>query len=136
MCCGKKRLCLLTKHSFLLPGAEYAYTMHVGEKSDVYSFGVVLLELLTGKMPTDPSFEDGNDLVHWVRHTLETSKTVDAVLDPALSKVMHRDPEAQEIASTLRVANMCTSASPSDRPTMKEVVDMLIRAKDAHNTRK
>eukprot|EP00246_Nothoceros_aenigmaticus_P005057 TRINITY_DN16868_c0_g2_i1.p1 TRINITY_DN16868_c0_g2~~TRINITY_DN16868_c0_g2_i1.p1 ORF type:complete len:332 (-),score=63.80 TRINITY_DN16868_c0_g2_i1:56-982(-) len=108
---------------------EYAYTLRVGEKSDVYSFGVVLLEVLTGKMPVDSSLGEGADLVHWVSNALEKSKTIDVVLDHSLRKAMHQGPEAQEIASTLRVANMCTSEVPSDRPTMKEVVDMLIRVR-------
>ena len=34
---------------------------------DVYSFGVVLLELLTGKKPTDEAFvAEGTKLVSWV----------------------------------------------------------------------
>ncbi|KAG4933500.1 hypothetical protein JHK87_047502 [Glycine soja] len=31
---------------------KYAYTLKVDEESDVYSFGVVLLELLTGRKPS------------------------------------------------------------------------------------
>jgi hypothetical protein len=34
----------------------------------VYSFGVLLLELVTGKRPTDPSFlRKGLNIVGWVR---------------------------------------------------------------------
>ncbi|XP_026658883.2 receptor-like serine/threonine-protein kinase At1g78530 isoform X3 [Phoenix dactylifera] len=46
---------------------EYFDTGRATTKGDVYSFGVVLLELLTGKRPTDESFiEEGTKLVTWV----------------------------------------------------------------------
>lgn len=47
--------------------AEYFDTGKATVKGDVYSFGVVLLELLTGKKPTDEAFvEEGTKLVTWV----------------------------------------------------------------------
>lgn len=47
--------------------AEYFDTGKATAKGDVYSFGVVLLELLTGKKPTDEAFvEEGTKLVTWV----------------------------------------------------------------------
>lgn len=46
---------------------EYFDTGRATAKGDVYSFGVVLLELLTGKKPTDEAFfEEGTKLVTWV----------------------------------------------------------------------
>ena len=37
------------------------------EKTDVYSFGVLILEVLSGKRPTDASFiEKGLNIVGWV----------------------------------------------------------------------
>jgi len=37
------------------------------EKTDVYSFGVLVLEILSGKWPTDASFiEKGLNIVGWV----------------------------------------------------------------------
>lgn len=47
--------------------AEYFDTGRATVKGDVYSFGVVLLELLTGRKPTDEAFiEEGTKLVTWV----------------------------------------------------------------------
>lgn len=46
--------------------AEYFDTGKATAKGDVYSFGVVLLELLTGKRPSDEAFlEEGTKLVTW-----------------------------------------------------------------------
>ena len=40
------------------------------EKTDVYSFGVLVLEVLSGKLPTDTSFiEKGYNVVGWVSIT-------------------------------------------------------------------
>jgi len=56
-------------HDFLLvPTLEYLQSGRATEKSDVYSFGVLLLELVTGKRPTDPTFASrGVNVVGWVR---------------------------------------------------------------------
>ena len=53
--------------------SEYLQSGRATEKSDVYSFGVLLLELVTGKRPTDPTFvKRGLNVVGWV-YTLPTS---------------------------------------------------------------
>lgn len=42
------------------------------EKTDVYSFGVLVLEILSGKRPTDASFiEKGLNIVGWVCNNFE-----------------------------------------------------------------
>ncbi|CAI0549473.1 unnamed protein product, partial [Linum tenue] len=46
---------------------EYLQSGRATEKSDVYSFGVLMLELVTGKRPTDPAFvRRGLNVVGWV----------------------------------------------------------------------
>ncbi|GKV14130.1 hypothetical protein SLEP1_g25043 [Rubroshorea leprosula] len=48
---------------------EYLQSGIATEKSDVYSFGVLLLELVTGKRPTDPTFvKRGLNVVGWVNY--------------------------------------------------------------------
>nr|APU94831.1 leucine-rich repeat receptor-like protein kinase [Pohlia nutans] len=101
---------------------EYAYTLKVNEKSDIYSFGVVLMELLTGKKPIETEFGDGVDIVQWVRRKIQTKDGVLDVLDPRMGGV---GVPLQEVMLVLRVALLCSSDLPVDRPTMRDVVQML-----------
>ena len=51
----------------MLPSTEYMVSGRATEKTDVYSFGVLVLEVLSGKRPTDASFiEKGLNIVGWV----------------------------------------------------------------------
>ncbi|KAL8034357.1 hypothetical protein ABFX02_12G023300 [Erythranthe guttata] len=99
---------------------EYAYTLKVDEKSDVYSFGVVLLELVTGRKPVG-EFGDGVDIVQWVRKMTEGNKQgAVKVLDPRLERV-----PLHEVTHVFYVAMLCVEEQAVERPTMREVVQML-----------
>lgn len=51
--------------------AEYMQSGRATEKTDVYSFGVLVLEILSGKRPTDSAFiEKGLNIVGWVRFSI------------------------------------------------------------------
>ena len=92
------------------------------EKSDVYSFGVVLLELLTGLRPVGEHLgEDGVDLVQWARARAGTGGGVLGLLDPRLVG----DVPVAEAAQLLFVAMLCVQENSVERPTMREVVQML-----------
>ncbi|KAF8768946.1 hypothetical protein HU200_007086 [Digitaria exilis] len=99
---------------------EYAYTLKVDEKSDVYSFGVVLLELVTGRKPVG-EFGDGVDIVQWAKMMTESSKEqVMKIMDPRLSTV-----PLHEVMHVFYVALLCTEEQSVQRPTMREVVQIL-----------
>jgi len=99
---------------------EYAYTLKVDEKSDVYSFGVVLLELVTGRKPVG-EFGDGVDIVQWAKMMTDSSKEqVMKILDPRLSTV-----PLHEVMHVFYVALLCTEEQSVQRPTMREVVQIL-----------
>ncbi|XP_047338904.1 receptor-like protein kinase HSL1 [Impatiens glandulifera] len=102
---------------------EYAYTLRVNEKSDTYSFGVVILELVTGKRPTDPELGE-KDLTTWVRSTLN-EKGIDYVVDPPLFGCTALK---AQICSVLGIGLQCTSHIPMNRPSMRRVVNLLQEA--------
>ncbi|KAI4323827.1 hypothetical protein L6164_023404 [Bauhinia variegata] len=106
---------------------EYAYTLQVDEKSDIYSFGVVLMEILSGKRSVDPEFGDGNSIVDWVRSKVKNKDGVDDILDKNAGAGCA--PVKEEMIQLLRIALLCTSRNPSDRPSMRDVVLMLQEAK-------
>lgn len=99
---------------------EYAYTLRVDEKSDVYSFGVVLLELLTGRRPVG-DFGEGVDIVQWSKKMTGCRKEeVTCIVDPKL-KAVPKD----EATHLFFIAMLCVQDNSVERPTMREVVQML-----------
>ncbi|XP_057839163.2 MDIS1-interacting receptor like kinase 1 [Cryptomeria japonica] len=117
---------------------EYAYTLKVDEKSDIYSFGVVLMELLTGKRPIEPlEFGEGMNIVEWVRSKHGVKDGMEQALDPNVAGSSNSVKE--EMILVLRIALLCTSSIPRDRPSMRDVVTMLgeamPRRKSSGNTK-
>ncbi|XP_055818210.1 leucine-rich repeat receptor-like serine/threonine-protein kinase BAM3 [Solanum dulcamara] len=104
---------------------EYAYTLKIDEKSDVYSFGVVLLELITGRRPVGNFGEEGMDIVQWAKMETNWSKEgVVKILDESLKNVA-----IVEAMQVFFVAMLCVEEYSIERPTMREVVQMLSQAK-------
>ena len=102
-------------------GAAYAYTLKVDEESDVYSFGVVLLELITGRRPVG-DFGEGVDIVQWARRATNCRREeVDGIVDPRLSTAVPKD----EAMHLFFIAMLCVQENSVERPTMREVVQML-----------
>ncbi|KAI0496495.1 hypothetical protein KFK09_022812 [Dendrobium nobile] len=107
--------------SFGYMAPECGYTNKVNEKIDVYSFGVVLLELITGREASDGG--EYGSLNKWARlHFQKGRKIIDAV-DHRIRNPVHLD----EIEMVLKLAIICTRTLPSTRPTMKEVLQILLR---------
>lgn len=116
---------ILNYVSLLLLVTEYAYTLKVDEKSDVYSFGVVLLELITGRRPVGDFGEEGLDIVQWTKRQTNWNKEgVVKILDQRASNI-----PVEEAMQVFFVAMLCVEEHSVERPTMREVVQMLAQAK-------
>ncbi|CAA0830371.1 Leucine-rich repeat receptor-like protein kinase PXC1 [Striga hermonthica] len=108
-------------------------TKRLSQKADVYAFGVVLLEVLTGRAPSEwcPSpgknrargedVDTAGDLPGWVRSVVRDEWTAE-VFDQELLRYKNIE---EELVSTLHVGMACVVPQPEKRPTMGEVVRMI-----------
>jgi serine/threonine protein kinase len=104
---------------------EYYQSFRCTTKGDIYSFGVILLELLTGRRPTDKEFFEDTNLVGWTRQLVAQGRPLDA-LDPDLRARCSSCPgDELEMLQFLRIACDCVQDQASRRPSMLSVVSML-----------
>ncbi|XP_004504083.1 probable LRR receptor-like serine/threonine-protein kinase At5g10290 isoform X2 [Cicer arietinum] len=102
---------------------EYLSTGKSSERTDVFGYGIMLLEIVTGQRAIDFSRLEEEDDVLLLDHVkkLEREKRLDAIVDRNLKKNFNM----QEVEMMIKVALLCTQATPEDRPPMSEVVRML-----------
>ncbi|KAH9699477.1 putative leucine-rich repeat receptor-like protein kinase [Citrus sinensis] len=96
---------------------ELAYTMKVTEKCDVYSFGVLALEVIKGKHP--------RDFISSICSSLSSNLNIalDEMFDPRLSTPSRNVQD--KLISIMEVSISCLDESPTSRPTMQKVSQLL-----------
>ncbi|XP_043722773.1 serine/threonine-protein kinase BRI1-like 2 [Telopea speciosissima] len=108
---------------------EYYQSFRCTAKGDVYSFGVVLLELLTGKRPTDKEDFGDTNLVGWVKMKVREGKGKEVIDLELLSAIKGGDEdeteEVKEMMRYLEITMQCVEDFPSKRPNMLQAVAML-----------
>ncbi|XP_016446713.2 L-type lectin-domain containing receptor kinase S.1 [Nicotiana tabacum] len=91
--------------------------------SDVYSFGVVVLEVACGRRPIDTGFmvEEEEVLIDWVRQKYREGRLCEAADDRIRGQYSEDEMEAM-----LKLGLTCCHPDPLRRPTMREVVAVLL----------
>ncbi|XP_058068547.1 probable LRR receptor-like serine/threonine-protein kinase At3g47570 [Magnolia sinica] len=109
---------------------------------DVYSYGILLLEMITGKRPTDDMFQDNQSLHHFAKSAFP--KQVMEIIDPRLlleDAEVIQDSENHDnlrnrmhdcLASLVSVGVSCSAESPKERMKMRDVVKEMHAIKDLY----
>ncbi|KAJ7555949.1 hypothetical protein O6H91_05G062300 [Diphasiastrum complanatum] len=110
---------------------ENASLGKITSKGDVYSYGIVLLEMMTRRKPTSDLFTlHGSTMSTWVQTAFDDDalKKVDAEL---LNNASAADKE--DFIRVMQLGLACCKKYPDDRPTMREIVEILQRMNIARN---
>ncbi|CAN1170943.1 Probable LRR receptor-like serine/threonine-protein kinase At3g47570 [Linum perenne] len=116
---------------------EYGMGNEVSIQGDIYSYGILLLELFTGKRPTDETFKDGLSLHNIVKSAMSeqnTSEVVDPILLSELLRSTSNSSKARKdleelMSSILEIGIACSSDFPQERASMSEVLSSLTAIK-------
>jgi len=121
---------------------EYGLGNKISTEGDVYSYGIIILEVLTGKRPTDEMFTDGLSLYKFVQRSFPQS--IGDILDPTIfpSYVDEEagntsDQENHPMAGTMscivelvKLGLLCTAKAPKDRPAIQDVYSEVTAIKE------
>ncbi|XP_028783889.1 pollen receptor-like kinase 3 [Neltuma alba] len=110
----------LSQALFAYKTPEALQNGQVSPKSDVYCLGVVILEILSGKFPSQ-YLNNGNggiDVVLWANSAISEGRILE-MLDPQLASSKSYTGQMERL---LYVGVACTASNPEQRPDMVEAL--------------
>ncbi|KAG4959235.1 hypothetical protein AAZX31_13G094500 [Glycine max] len=100
---------------------DYVSYQHVSQKTDVYCLGIIVLEIITGKFPSQyhSNGKGGTDVVHWVFTAISERREAE-LIDPEL--MSNHSNSLNQMLQLLQVGAACTESNPDQRLNMKEAI--------------
>lgn len=105
---------------FAYKAPESLQNQQVSLKCDVYCLGIVILEILTGKFPSQylSNGKGGTDVVQWV-HSAISQKREEEVIDPEILSSTNAKPQMLQL---LHIGASCTESNPEHRIDLREAI--------------
>ncbi|KAM6578896.1 hypothetical protein CsatB_030733 [Cannabis sativa] len=104
---------------------DYIKYQRVSQKTDVYCLGILILEILTGKFPSQylNKGKGGIDIVQWVSSAHKIVERETELLDPEIASGNAANSNAvNQMIELLRVGTDCVESNPQERIDMKEAI--------------
>lgn len=118
------------EHMVAYKSPEYKHTSRITKKTDVWSFGILVLEVLTGRFPSN-FLQQGKgtdtDLATWVDSVVRDESNLELVLD---REMMGTGNSEGEMMKLLRIGLSCCEVDVERRPEIKEVAVMVQEIKE------
>ncbi|KAF8648364.1 hypothetical protein HU200_064950 [Digitaria exilis] len=108
---------------------EYGMKKKISTKGDVYSFGILLLEMITGRRPTDEKVCDGTNLHGFVERAFP--EKIPEIANPTMLQDEIDAAEAMKnyVIPLVRIGLSCSMTSPKERPEMVRVYTEILTIK-------
>ncbi|KAF5444853.1 hypothetical protein F2P56_033950 [Juglans regia] len=112
---------------------EWVFNLPITSKVDVYSYGIVVLEMVTGKdaakgvHDTDSGEQPQHKrLVSWVREKKNRAALTESWLEEIIDPRLKGKYDVQKMETLIGVALQCAEEEKDARPSMRQVVEMLL----------
>lgn len=107
-----------TMFAFRTP--EITESQQISPKSDVYCLGILVLEILTGKFPSQylSNGKGGTDVVQWVQSAMAEQRE-EELLDPEIASDAD---SVDQMVQLLKIGADCTLSDPEQRLDIREAI--------------
>ena len=128
---------VITRHNVFT--AEYGMGSEVSTYGDVYSYGILILEMFTGKRPTDEMFKDGENLHNYAKTALpdRVAEIADPVILPEIEEDNARATSSTSsykveecLISIIKVGVACSTELARERMNMRDGAAQLQSIRD------
>jgi len=119
--------------------AEYGEGLAVSTYGDVFSLGITLIELFTGKSPTNDMFKDGISLHHYAKVAFPDNVMEIADANIWLREGANSSNDARHItrineclSSVIQLGIMCSKQLPTERLSMSDAAAEMHSIRDKY----
>ncbi|WOL09906.1 receptor kinase-like protein Xa21 [Canna indica] len=114
---------------------EYGIGGDVSTTGDVYSYGILVLEMVTGKRPTDEMFDDSQSLRSFVEKAF-LERITEVVVPAMLSNTEDGDERRRAVrclTSMIEIGLMCSKEAPHARMDMESIHGKMVAIRNAYH---
>ncbi|KAG6672017.1 hypothetical protein I3842_16G035300 [Carya illinoinensis] len=118
---------------------EWLFNLPITSKVDVYSYGIVVLEMVTGKDAAKGvhAIDNGGEPQHkrlasWVREKKNRATSTKSWLEEIIDPRLEGKYDIGKMETLIGVALQCSEEEKDARPSMRQVVEMLLAQENDH----
>ncbi|KAK5829995.1 pollen receptor-like kinase 3 [Gossypium arboreum] len=108
---------------FAYKSPEYLQYRQVSPKSDIYCLGIIIMEIMTGKFPSQylSHGEGGIDIVQWVQLSILQNQA-EELIDP---EIANNAGSVDQKLQVLKIGAACAESNPHKRLDMNEIINRI-----------